>query len=261
MAPEVRHRPWTQSWTETRLLPPATSLNLSLFLNPRVVAGRRKGAWPVEPSSAEPPCHQGGEPRDSGPGDCGVRTATGGGTEVQRGKDTCLRSPSTGAGGKGAEAGFAFPWGRSAWGALTPSWVTDPLRSGRRAPLSPRKCSPGLCSPRGCPYPSPSSPPFIPQVMGIQGPWRGSPCSVGPLSFTFKARASISPPGGLCHPSAPPPPSRSPAVLSPALLFQGTATTWPWAGPWPSTTGATSPRCCRTASSGASSWTAPRTWA
>lgn len=45
------------------------------------------------------------------------------------------------------------------------------------------------------------------------------------------------------------------------LYVQGTVTTWPWAGPWPSTTDLTSPLCCRARSSGASSSTAPRTWA
>lgn len=63
-------------------------------------------------------------------------------------------------------------------------------------------------------------------------------------------------------PSLPPAPPISRSCLkSGALLFQGMATTWPWVGLWPSTTGPISARCCRTGSFGAGSSTALRTWA
>lgn len=145
------------------------------------------------------------------------------------------------------------PHGVMALGALTLSWIINPLRSGRKPQTLPENAPLTRAALRGS-RTQPLLPTFRPA--GDENP--GSLGSV-PITWAFviqfqgKSVCSTRP---RAIPSAPPPPSQSPV-----LLLQGTATTWPWAGLWPSTTGPTSPRCCRTGGSGASLSTAPRTWA
>lgn len=118
-------------------------------------------------------------------------------------------------------------------------------------------CSLDVCCARG---PTPRPPPPAgegPRLVRLLAECRSLGLTVTTLWllwFTSKEPCFLIP-----RPRAAPPP---PAILlCLVLLFQGTATTWPWAGLQPSTTGPTSARCCRTTSSGASSSTAPRTWA